>query len=210
MDFKQISRFERINVIGTSGSGKTTFARELAELLNLPCYEMDQLFWKPDWQESSDDELFGRVHEVTSRSRWVLDGNYSRTIPIKWKEVQLVIWLDPSFVRTVFQVTKRTIRRSLIQQEIWPGTGNRESLRKAFLSNDSIIWWAITTHRNNRNKYSSIVSLPAYSHICFIRFNSRVGVASFLKGLREVAEQSHAPEPAAKPISSGESSPQAR
>jgi shikimate kinase len=40
MDFKQISRFERINVIGTSGSGKTTFARELAELLNLPCYEM--------------------------------------------------------------------------------------------------------------------------------------------------------------------------
>ena len=210
MDFKKISCFERINVIGTSGSGKTTFARELAELLNLPCYEMDQLFWKADWQESSDDELFQRVHEVTSRSRWVLDGNYSRTIPIRWKEVQLVIWLDPSFVRTVFQVTKRTIRRSLIRQEIWPGTGNRESLRKAFLSNDSIIWWAITTHRNNRNKYSSIVSLPAYSHICFIRLNSRVGVASFLKGLREVVEQSHAPEPTVGPISSGESSPPAR
>jgi adenylate kinase family enzyme len=210
MDFKQISCFERINVVGTSGSGKTTFARELAELLNLPCYEMDQLFWKADWQESSDDELSRRVHEVTSRSRWVLDGNYSRTIPIKWKKVQLVIWLDPSFVRTVFQVTKRTIRRSLIRQEIWPGTGNRESLRKAFLSNDSIIWWAITTYRNNRNKYSSIVSLPAYSHICFIRLNSRVGVASFLKGLREVVEQSHAAEPTVGPISSGESSPPAR
>src|SRR5215510_10069151 len=80
VDFEGISRFERINVVGTSGSGKSTFARELAELLNLPCYEMDQLFWKSDWHESSDNELFRKVHEVTSRSRWVLDGNYTRTI----------------------------------------------------------------------------------------------------------------------------------
>ena len=120
MDFEQISRFERINVVGTSGSGKSIFARELAEVLKLPCYEMDQLFWKSNWQGSSDDELFRKVHEVTSRSRWVLDGNYTRTIPVKWKQVQLVIWLDPSFLRTVFRVTKRTIYRSFTQEEIWP------------------------------------------------------------------------------------------
>ena len=210
MDFEQISRFERINVVGTSGSGKSTFARELAELLNLPCYEMDQLFWKSDWHESSEDELFRKVHEVTSRPRWVLDGNYTRTIPVKWKQVQLVIWLDPSFVRTVLRVTKRTIHRSLTQKEIWPGTGNRESLRKAFLSKNSIIWWAITSYRSNRKKYSSMISSPAYSHICFIRLNSRTGVASFLEGLRDVVEQSHAREASAGPVASGESSPSAR
>jgi len=196
VDFEQISRFERINVVGTSGSGKSTFARELAELLNLPCYEMDQLFWKSDWQESSDDELFRKVHDVTSRPRWVLDGNYNRTNPVKWEQVQLVIWLVPSFLRTVLRVTKRTIYRSLTQEEIWPGTGNRESLRKSFFSKDSIIWWAITTYRNNRKKYSSIMSSPAYSHISFIRLSSQTGVASFLEGLRKVAEQSHAPQPA--------------
>lgn len=209
MDFEQIGRFERINVVGTSGSGKSTFARELAELLNLPFYEMDQLFWKSDWHESSDNELFRKVHEVTSRSRWVLDGNYTRTIPVKWKQVQLVIWLDPFFLRTVLRVTKRTIYRSFTQEEICPGTGNRESLRKAFLSRDSIIWWAITTYRNNRKKYSSIISSPVYSHICFIRLNSQTGVTSFLKGLREVAEQSHAPEPA-EPFSTGGSPPSAQ
>src|SRR3954470_8485515 len=99
MDLEQISRFQRINVVGTSGSGKTTFARELAELLDLPCYEMDQLFWKSDWQESSNDEFFQKVQEVTSRQKWILDGNYTRTTAIKWKQVQLVIWLDPSFAR---------------------------------------------------------------------------------------------------------------
>jgi adenylate kinase family enzyme len=207
MDLEQISRFERINVVGTSGSGKTTFARELAELLNLPCYEMDQLFWKSDWRESSDDELLRKVYEVTSRPRWVLDGNYTRTIPIKWKQVQLVIWLDLSLVQTVLRVTKRTIKRSLTRKEIWPGTGNRESLRKAFLSKDSIIWWAITTYRDNRKKYSSIISSPAYSHICFIRLNSQTGVASFLNDMRDVAEQWRTPEPAAGTVSRGESSP---
>lgn len=109
---------------------------------------------------------------MTSRPRWVLDGNYSRTLAIKWQQVQLVIWLDPSFVRTVVRVTSRTVRRALTGEELWPGTGNRESLREAFLSKKSIIWWAITTHRRNRKKYSSLMSSPAYSHIRFIRLTS--------------------------------------
>src|SRR5262249_18733447 len=119
---------------------------------------MDQLFWKSDWHESSDNELFRKVHEVTSRSRWVLDGNYTRTIPVKWKQVQLVIWLDPSFLRTILRVTKRTIYRSFTQEEIWPGTGNRESLRKAFLSRDSIIWWAITTYRQKEVQFHHLLA----------------------------------------------------
>jgi adenylate kinase family enzyme len=168
VDFEQIGCFERINVVGSSGSGKSTFARELAEVLNLPCYEMDQLFWKSDWHESSDDELFRKVHEVTSRSRWVLDGNYTRTIPVKWKQVQLVIWLDPSFLRTVLGVTKRTIYRSFTQEEIWPGTGNRESLRKAFLSKDSIIWWAITTIETTER--STVPSSPRQCTHTFASF----------------------------------------
>src|SRR5215510_13089404 len=124
---------------------------------------------------------------------WVLDGNYTRTIPVKWKKVQAVIWLDPSLLRTVLQVIKRTIHRSLTQEELWPGTGNRESLRKAFLSKDSIILWAITSHQNSRKNYGSIMSSPAYSYISFIRLNSRTQVASFLEGLRQVVQQSHAP-----------------
>ena len=191
MDVKQLSRFERINVVGTSGCGKSTFARELAEVLNLPCFEMDQLFWKADWQQSSDDELFQKVDDVASRPRWILDGNYTQTIPVKWKQVQLVIWLDMSFVRTVLQVTKRTIHRSLTQQELWPGTGNRESLRNSFLSKDSVIWWAITTHRNIRDHYRSMMSSPEYAHIHFIRLTSSARVASLLRDLREISQQSH-------------------
>jgi len=105
VNIEEVSRFERINVVGTSGSGKSTFGRQVAEILNLPFYEMDQLFWKAGWQESTDEELFTKVRQVTSGDKWVLDGNYTRTIPEKWKHVQLVIWLDLSFTRTILRVT---------------------------------------------------------------------------------------------------------
>jgi len=180
---QQIRGCQRINVIGTSGSGKTTFARELARLLGLPCVEMDALFWKPGWRESSNEEFFPRVEEATSGERWVLDGNYSRTLPIKWKRVQLVVWLDPSFLRTIARVAARTLRRGLTREELWPGTGNRESLSQAFFSPKSIVWWAITTHASNRARYSALMSSPQYSHIRFVRLAAPADAALFLRRL---------------------------
>ena len=49
---------KRINVVGTSASGKTTFSRKLAERLNLTHIELDNLLWLDDWQETPDFEFF--------------------------------------------------------------------------------------------------------------------------------------------------------
>lgn len=187
--FDICAALERINVVGTSGSGKSTFARQLAETLGLPYYEMDALFWKPGWQTACDEELFGKVAQVCSQSRWVLDGNYTRTLPIKWKRVQLVVWLDAPFLPTVLRVTARTIKRALTREELWSGTGNRESLTEAFLSRKSIIWWSISTHGATRRKYSALMAAPEYSHIAFARLRSRGEAARFLEGLRNFTER---------------------
>jgi adenylate kinase family enzyme len=184
----QFDRLERVNVVGTSGSGKTTFARELSRLLDLPYHEMDQLFWKPRWQESPRDEFLRKVRGVTDQTKWVLDGNYSRTIAVKWQQVQVVVWLDLSFVRTVLRVTRRAIGRSLTRHELWPGTGNRESLAKAFLSRDSIILWAMTSYRKNRKKYRSVMIAPEYSHIRFVRLTSPAAVVAWLEQVRQISK----------------------
>jgi adenylate kinase family enzyme len=170
--FETGAALERINVVGTSGSGKTIFARELARLLDLPYYEMDALFWKPGWQQASDEELFGKVEEVCAQPRWVLDGNYTRTLPIKWNRVQLVVWLDAPFVPTVWRVVARTVRRAFTREELWPGTGNRESIAEAFLTRKSIIWWALATHAKNRRKYCALMAAPEHSHITCLRLRS--------------------------------------
>lgn len=123
----------KINVVGTSGSGKSTLARQLAERLDVPYIEMDRLYWRPEWQGTPDGAFLARLEQTLAEAGggWVLDGNYSRTQPIKWREVDYILWLDYGFCRTLWQAVRRSCRRAASKSELWPGTGNRESLSLA-------------------------------------------------------------------------------
>ncbi|EDY82894.1 hypothetical protein VDG1235_2517 [Verrucomicrobiia bacterium DG1235] len=177
----------RFNVIGSSGSGKSTFSRRLARQLDIPYVELDAIYWGPDWTEPDDQTYFQNLDTALSGDSWVLDGNYSRTTHIKWKRVQSVIWLDLSFTRALYQSLKRTIHRAWTQKELWPGTNNRESFRKSFLSRDSIILWAITSHAPLRKRYLKTINDPAHAHIDFIRLRSHQEVEAYLSSLKQIA-----------------------
>lgn len=170
---------EKINVIGTSGSGKSTFAQKLSEKLGYPYVEMDALFWGKDWSHPSDEEFFTRLSARLNTDTWVLDGNYSRTIPIKWKEVDTIIWIDYSYARTLFQALKRAISRSISQKELWPGTGNRESFKK-LLSKDSILLWTVKTYHQNKAKYSDLEGKPQCRGATIIRLRTPKECQRFL------------------------------
>jgi adenylate kinase family enzyme len=173
----------KINVIGTSGSGKTTFGRGLAEILGIPFLEMDALFWGPNWSMPDDEVLFKELATALEGNSWVLDGNYTRTIPIKWDQVEIVIWLDFNFARTLMQAVNRAAKRILSKEELWPGTGNRETLKKLF-SRESIVLWTIRTHRRNKIRNARWIEEDTFSHIHFIRLKSPKKAASFLEQLK--------------------------
>ena len=67
---------QRILVMGSSGSGKSTFARRLAEATNIPMVSLDALFWKQGWQPSEATEFGERVADVARQPRWIMDGNF--------------------------------------------------------------------------------------------------------------------------------------
>ncbi len=173
-------RMLRINVVGTSGAGKTTFARQLARQLDYPLVELDQLYWEAGWRAASDEDFYGRIKQATSQPRWILDGNYSRTEPIKWRNATMIIWLDYSFARTLSQAFRRAIRRCWTKQEIWPGTGNRESFRRTFLSHQSILLWTIHSFHRVRKRYATRMVDPRFSHIEFVRLGSPKAAQQFL------------------------------
>ena len=177
----------RINVVGTSGSGKSTFAKSLAEILAIPYFEMDAIFWGPDWAFPEDEELFSKLSVALEGESWVLDGNYTRTLPIKWEDVDTVIWLDFNFPRTLFQATIRAFARVVAKEELWPGTGNRETLRKLF-SRQSILLWTIKTHRRNRKKFTGYMGSPDFSHIKFIRLRSPQEAENYLNKIANKLE----------------------
>lgn len=155
----------------------------LAQALAYPYIEMDKIFWEPNWKSSSDEKFLSNLKSALNQEKWVLDGNYNQTVPIKWEKVDLIIWLDYSFPRTLTQAIKRAIFRSFTKKELWEGTGNRESFRKNFFSKDSIIWWTITTHKKNRLKYESYLADPQFSHLNFIRLKSHAEAEDFFQKL---------------------------
>ena len=81
--------YQRINIVGSSGSGKSTAGKVIAKKLRYPYVELDEIHWKPNWTESTEEELSFNLKRSLEGESWVLDGNYSRTVPIKWKRVQL-------------------------------------------------------------------------------------------------------------------------
>lgn len=102
----------KINVVGTSGVGKSTLARRLAQELSLPYIEMDVLYWLPEWQGTPDDEFYAKLAAALAAPGWVLDGNYNRSRPVKWRDVDLVVWVDYSFWRTMRQAIWRAASRA--------------------------------------------------------------------------------------------------
>ena len=85
---------ERVMIIGGSGAGKSTLARMLGEKLGLPVVHLDQIWWKPGWVESEREEFDEKVRKEMEKPRWVIDGNYSRTIEMRIEKADTIIYLD--------------------------------------------------------------------------------------------------------------------
>ena len=170
----------RLVVIGVSGSGKTTFAGQIARKLSLPHIELDALYWEPDWQASSRPVFRGRVQAATAAEAWVVDGNYSHSRDIVWSRASHLVWLDYSLPRVMWRVVSRTVRRIVSQQELW--SGNRESLRGS-LGRDSIVWYALTNYHRRRREYPALLAGEEFAHLTVYRFNRPQEASRWLQSL---------------------------
>ncbi len=176
--------FQRVIVIGMSGSGKSTFAAELARVLGCTHVELDALFWKPGWKEADQSEFLALVEAATAPSQWVVCGNYwNRLRTLLWDRADTVVWLDLPMRVTQRRVVLRTIRRALTREHLW-GT-NRERL--------SNLWSADALWRFNRarrdeftHRYEQAMTDPRWSHLSFHRLRSGREVRRLMAALPEL------------------------
>jgi adenylate kinase family enzyme len=100
---------QRVLVMGSSGSGKSTFARRLSEITGLPFVSLDALYWKPGWVASDNTEFEQRVAEVARRPQWVMDGNFtgSGAGELRRQVSDTLIWFDLPRSSCMFGIMKR-------------------------------------------------------------------------------------------------------
>src|SRR5215470_14691924 len=98
----------RVVVVGSSGTGKTTMARQLAHTFACPHIELDALYWGPNWTPRGD--FVDRVRKATAVERWVADGNYRIVRDYLWGRATALVWLNYSFPVAFGRALKRTLR----------------------------------------------------------------------------------------------------
>ena len=102
---------QRILIVGCPGSGKSTLARQLAPLLDLPIIHLDREYWRAGWTEPTSADWDATVLRLVEQPRWIIDGNYGRSIPARLAVADAAIHLD--LPRRI--CLPRVIRRSLQQ-----------------------------------------------------------------------------------------------
>ena len=85
---------KKVIVIGCPGSGKSTFARALAEKTGLPLYHLDRLYWNPDRTTKPKEEFRATLRETVKLPEWIIDGNYGSTLELRMEACDTVIFLD--------------------------------------------------------------------------------------------------------------------
>ena len=167
----------KINIVGISGSGKSTFAKKIADKLHHPYIELDSIYWGSDWKHNPNF-LTDLDSSLSANSSYVLDGNYASSDYLKWKDIDLVIWLDYSFHWSFYRCLTRTVKRLITKECLWGS--NKETIYN-ILGKNSILYFMVTHYYKNKKKFEN--DMVNHSNITFIRLRTPKEAEAFLQSL---------------------------
>lgn len=172
---------ERVVVIGTSCAGKSTFALHLARTLGHSSFDLDPLYWGPNWVAKPAQEFRSLTAQAASAERWVASGNYSEVRDLLWTRATAVVWLDYTLPVVLWRAIRRTVRRVFSREELWHG--NRESFVRSFFSRESISVWAASTFHSRQREYRALRASGAFPHVHWIEFRRPGEARQYLRSL---------------------------
>ena len=123
--------YNRISIVGGSGSGKSTLCNILSKELNLPAIHLDAINYEPNWVEIDKVERDKIIATKSSRDKWIIDGNYNKTLKERFKKADLIIWIDYSTFMQLKGVLKRYFKTRNKERPEIPGC--KEKLEFKFI-----------------------------------------------------------------------------
>ena len=161
-------------IIGCGGSGKSTLARQLGEKTGLPVVHLDKLFWRPGWVNLTREE-FDVVHNAAiEEKKWILDGNFDRTMEPRIRRCDTVVYLDFSRIACLCGVMKRILTTyGKVRPDMGDGCPERFDLE--------FLQWVWNFNKNKREKNYRLLEQYGDKRIYILK--NRKQVKEFLENL---------------------------
>ena len=166
---------ERVMIIGCGGAGKSTLARKLGERTGLPVVHLDRIYWSPgNWQHLEKEEFDALLMKELEQPRWILDGNFNRTMELRLEKCDTVIYLDFNRLTCMIGWLKRVVSNwGTSRPDMGPGCN--EWFDPEFAR------WLWNFNRQNRARYLKILGKQTDKKVYILK--NRGQVKRFLKQL---------------------------
>lgn len=154
----------RICLIGPSNSGKSTLAASLTKKLGFKCYHLDQIAHIPNsnWQRKSNQDLTQAHQQIINQDCWIIDGNYSITMPARFTRATSVIWIDANLTGAIWRYIWRSIKNDPARP------GRLKGATREF--NIGLIKYTLVNYPKNKITYKKFLS--AQPNLPVITFSS--------------------------------------
>lgn len=172
----------RIAIIGPTGAGKSTLAQQIADLYSVDYVDADRIF-----HGTPPADRHERLSQILDDERWVSDGNIGRFRDLQLPRVTTLVWLDYSLLTTLPRLFRRTLRR-IFTRELVHGVF-QETLRKQFMSRDSVFLFAVKRHTTLRLTYEELIGAEDAHHLNVVRLRSPRQTRHWLQELGSDAQQ---------------------
>lgn len=163
---------KKVSVFGLPGSGKSTFSRQLAGCLGVPCLDMDRVLFRGG-APLPLREFRAEVGVFTAGPAWVVDGNYSKLADVTWDRSDVVVWLDYPLLLIYWRILRRALRRAV---GVEPKAGRGW---KSFFTRRNLVWTVTRKYVRNRPSYRKSLGELAGAEV--IRFRSPRQAAAWLE-----------------------------
>lgn len=80
--------------MGCGGSGKSRLARSLGTRLGITPVHLDAYYYDQHWKRLNQEAFATLQRDLVAAPRWIIDGNYASTLPIRLQAADTVIFLD--------------------------------------------------------------------------------------------------------------------